>query len=238
MPQIQLRSDLKEIILSNSSHKQFRNIKDADMPYVRGWVTKLLATLAIKNKLIDIEIETLIIFLKKQFPNNTFGDIELAGDYNSARRLTKFHEHFQLLHRDFIGAVLIDFNVFLREANVELAKAKEQATETIKKLPEAKDSAYQYIKSYYEENKSFPMAANWSSAFDWMWSNGLTESHEDMVKWFEIEGDKIKKEIIDEMFYAKNVVEKRTIEIKLEGNYVKMEARKRYVMEYFSKGCR
>jgi hypothetical protein len=58
-----------------------------------------------------------------------------------------------------------------------------------------------------------------------------------MVKWFEIESDKIKKEIIDEMFYAKNVVEKRTIEMKLEGNYVKMEARKRYVMEYFSKGC-
>lgn len=207
------------------------------MPYVRGWVTKLLATLAIKNKLIDIEIETLIIFLKKQFPNNTFADIELACDYNSARRLTKFHEHFQLLHRDFIGAVLIDFNVFLREANVELAKAKEQATETITKLPEAKDSAYQFIKSYYQEYKSFPLAANWSSAFDWMWSNGLTESHENMVKWFEIESDKIKKEIIDEMFYAKNVVEKRTIEMKLEGNFVKMEARKRYVMEYFSKSC-
>ena len=237
MPRIQLRSDLKEIILSNSSQKQFKYIKDADMPYVRGWVTKLLATLAIKNKLIDIEIETLIIFLKKQFPNNTFGDIELACDYNSARRLTKFHEHFQLLHRDFIGAVLIDFNVFLREANVELSKAKEQVTETITKLPEAKDSAYQFIKSYYQEYKSFPLAANWSSAFDWMWSNGLTESHEDMVKWFEIESDKIKKEIIDEMFYAKNVVEKRTIEMKLEGNYVKMEARKRYVMEYFSKGC-
>ena len=234
MPRIQLRSDLKEIILSNSSQKQFKYIKDADMPYVRQWVTKLLATLAIKNKLIDIEIETLIIFLKKQFPNNTFSDIELACDYNSARRLTKFHEHFQLLHRDFIGAVLIDFNVLLREANVELSKAKEQATETITKLPEAKDSAFNFIKSYFEENNGeLPLAANYSSAFEWMWANGMCLDSDAMKLWFMVESDKIKKEIINESFWAKNLIEKRAIETKLEGNYIKLEARKTYVKNYF-----
>lgn len=187
--------------------------------------------LAIKNKLIDLEIETLIIFLKKQFPNNTFGDVELACDYNSARRFSQFHEHFQLLHRDFIGAVLIDFNELLRVANVELSKAKESAIELTPKLPEAKDSSYNYLKNYWNENKEFPLTANYSSAFLWMYDNNLTEDKETMVKWFDVESDKIKKEIVNEIFYARNVIEKRQIEIKLEGNYVKMECRKRYVQK-------
>ena len=179
-----------------------------------------------------------MIFLKSQFKANTFEDLKLGINLNSARKLDDYYQHYQLLNTDFVGAILTAYNELLRKASIEYQKAKKQATETITKLPEAKDSAYQFIKSYYQEHKSFPLAANWSSAFDWMWSNGLTESHDDMVKWFDIESDKIKKEIIDEMFYAKNVVEKRTIEMKLEGNFVKMEARKRYVMEYFSKSCR
>ena len=91
------------------------------------------------------------------------------------------------------------------------------------------------IKNYFQENKEFPKAANWSNAFLWMYDNNLTEDKETMTKWFESESEKVKREIVDSMFWAKNVVEKRAIEMQLEGNYVKMECRKRYVQKMIGK---
>lgn len=201
------------------------------MPYIRSQLAELLGILGIKTMLTDLDVQTLKIFIMTQFKSNTFDDLKLAISFNSARKLENYHQHYQLLNTDFVGAILTDYNELLRKASIELVKARENAAEAIVKLPEAKDSAYLMIKNYYEENKAFPMAANWSSAFDWMWSNELTEDKETMTKWFEIEREKVKKEIIDEMFYAKNVVEKRLIEMKLEGNFVRLECRKRYVQK-------
>jgi hypothetical protein len=181
--------------------------------------------------LTDLDVQTLKIFLMTQFKSNTFDDLKLATSLNSARKLETYHQHYQLLNTDFVGAILTDYNELLRKANVELAKARENATESSVKLPEAANSSYLMIKNYFQENKEFPKAANWSNAFDWMWSNGLTEDKETMTKWFESESEKVKKEIINEMFYAKNVAEKRVIEMKLEGNFVRLECRKRYVQK-------
>lgn len=231
MSSTEIRSDLKEILLANNSSKQFRYLAPTDLTYIRSQLAELLGILGIKTMLTDLDVETLKIFISTQFKSNTFDDLKLAISLNSARKLETYHQHYQLLNTDFVGAILTDYNELLRKASIELVKARENVAEAIVKLPEAKDSAYLMIKNYYEENKSFPMAANWSSAFDWMWSNGLTEDKEMMAKWFEVESEKVKKEIIDSMFYAKNVAEKRLIEMKLEGNFVRLECRKRYVQK-------
>jgi hypothetical protein len=196
---------------------------------ISSQILQIIAMLGIKSAPTSIEVQQLMIFLKSQFKANTFEDLKLGINLNAARKLDNYYQHYQLLNTDFVGAILTDYNELLRKASIEYQKAKELAIEQTTKLPEAKDSAYQFIKSYYQENKAFPEIANYSSAFKYAWDNNLTEDKDVMLTFFKSESESIKKEILERMFLAKNIIEKRVVELDLTNGFINLEARKRYL---------
>lgn len=198
---------------------------------INVFISKILVLLEIKSdNLPSPERRSILISgIVKYYGNHTVEELYLACEMNFFGKFTTRIDHFGKFSIDYLSNCL---HLFAEEKKAEVLKQKRKESPTLIPDNSTNESHFQYIKKFYEENKTFP-AANYSRAFDHLLDTKQVDI-EGLKAFYENEKIKIIAEIKAKNAYATSQIERRAFEIMLQEPNIKLECRKRYVQKFLN----
>lgn len=163
----------------------------------------------------------------------TVDEIVVALEMNVAGLLGETTQHYQLFSVEYVTTIV---NKFLNH-KYEVMKKFTQEVAQARRLDEPKkatpEQSYNFIKKFVEENNSLPITADWSSCFDYMWAQKLTDSSEELKKFFDKHSEIYIKNIKSKIATSTNFVEKHALQLQISESAIKTHVRKVWVQLYF-----
>lgn len=93
------------------------------------------------------------------------------------------------------------------------------------------EQAYKFIVNYVKENNQVPITADWSAAFDWMWSQKMLDI-EQLKEFMNAEKPKYEASCKMKLATATTTAEKHKIELEMTESAISYHLRKKYLTEY------
>lgn len=196
---------------------------------INVFISKILVLLEIKSdNLPSPERRSILISgIVKYYGNHTVEELYLACEMNYFGQYPQKIEHYQNFTIDYLSNCLHLFN---EEKKAAVLKQKRKEEKISEPDTSTNESHFQYIKSSFEENNTFP-TANYSRAFDHLLDTKQVDI-EELKTFYENEKIKIIAEIKAKNAYATSLVERRAFELLMEEPQIKLECRKRYIKKF------
>lgn len=153
--------------------------------------------------------------------------LNLTGTYGDVIKC------FNKVDIQYLTACFNKYNEFKQRAILAHKAAIETEKDRQPKQKATPEQSYNFIKKFVEENNSLPITADWSSCFDWMWQQKLTDSNEELKKFFDKHSEIYIQKIKSQIATSTNFVEKQALEIQISESAVKSHVRKVTVQLYF-----
>lgn len=152
-----------------------RNSEEAQTCF-RKLIVNILSLCNISKIPDQINEGYLYKFITEGYGNYTFNEIEKAVYFNQARKLNKFHEHFQVLDVNFLSAIMTDWLILKTNTKQRIAALLPPATIKL----ETNESLYQGLLNYININNAFPVMWAWSKVYQHMdYCCMISESNEE-----------------------------------------------------------
>lgn len=187
----------------------------------------------------------LIDFILESYPNMTPEEMVIAVKMNLIGELAPVKlsngltadrvEFFQRIDSKYLTSVFLEFQKKKQQAMLAHKAAQEKLKDEEPKEIQSREQAYIFIKKHLEENNGTPpYLANYSGAFEWMYSNDMVIEQEELIKWMKVEKDKLIQKYTNELKLCFNQKERNEVDVKLKDESIKLELRKIYVLNHIN----
>lgn len=201
---------------------------------------KVLHVIASVEKLLDTSEspsyeakKELLAFLVENYSHLSPEEMVCAVKLNLTGTYGETIKCFNKIDIQYLTACFNKYNEFKQRAILahKAAIEAEKDKHPIKRA--SPEETYNFIKKFVDENKTLPMTADWSSCFDWMWSQKLTESTEELKAFFDKHSKIYIKNIKSKIATSTNFVEKHALQLQISESAIKTHVRKVWVQLYF-----
>jgi hypothetical protein len=201
---------------------------------------KVLHVIASVEKLLDTTEspsyeakKELLNFLVENYAHYSPEEMVCAVKLNLLGTYGETIKCFNKIDIQYLTSCFNKYNEFKQRAILahKAAVEAEKDKQPIKKA--TPEESFLFVQKYFEENKSLPFAADWSACFDWMWSQKLTDSSDELKKFFDKHSEIYIKKIKSKIATSTNFIEKQTLQLQISESAVKAEVRKVWVQLYF-----
>lgn len=220
------------MIRASQFQTKIRHLEEVDVvTKIEIALSSLYITLGFSKPPEQIEVIAVAQSLKKYHSMLTVEEIIVALEMNVAGLLGETIQHYQLFSVEYVTSV---FNKFL-DHKYEVMKKFTQDLSHARKLEEPKkatpEQAYKFILNYVKENNQVPITADWSAAFDWMWSQKMLDV-EQLKEFMNAEKPKYEASCKMKLATAATELERRIILDELSEGAISYHLRKKYLTEY------
>jgi len=176
----------------------------------------------------DLEQTYLEGFIQKNYRAFTPEEIKLAFELNIRGEYLEKINHFQSFNADYFGSVMKEYQESKRKAWAEFNKYKPSEPKQLDPIP---NQPLQSLIDFYKTNNDFPVAWNWSAAFDEMIKLKMTEPYNEMQAWMQPVKKKLIQDVSMKLATCSNLIEKRQLEIEKGDMVINLQLRKLYVQK-------
>lgn len=200
-------------------------------------IAKLSAMYGFGEPPSDAILDFMFGFFKENYRTYTLEEIVTAGKLNLTGEVTspdgKKIEHYGKLDIPFITSLLGGLQLRKTKAFKELqikAASKEPAH-----VPSDPKEHYEGLIKFVEDYRDLPIGWDWSSVFDYMWSEKLfTDSPDQMKAWFKSKSAELIQTYTMRIKTASSLIERRHLEMSMSDDAIKIECRKIYIQNLFA----
>jgi len=163
----------------------------------------------------------------------TVEEIVTGLEMNVAGLLGEVTQHYQLFSVEYVTNVINKFLNYKYEVMKDFTNKFGEARQLNAPKKATPEQCYKSIKKHFEQTGQVPVTADWSAAFDWMWSNKLLEI-EELKTFMEVEKPKYISSIKNKLATCTNSIERGIIELEMSDESVKYHLRKKYLTEKYN----
>ena len=169
----------------------------------------------------------------KYYERFTVEEIVKAAELNALGEYPEKVKAFGTITWDFICDLMKHYKVRKQATMAELNRRESDKLAGLPEAPPDPEKAYNGLKMVFYETGKEPIGWDYSSAYDWAWSNKLfSQSREEMATWYETEAQAIRSDITRQIASCSNFIERQALEKKRTGTWVKQECRKRWMIKH------
>lgn len=201
---------------------------------------KVLHVIASVEKLLDTtESPTyeakkeLLTFLVENYSHLSPEEMICAVKLNLTGTYGEVIKCFNKIDIQYLTSCFNKYNDFKQRAILAHKAAIEADKDRQPKQKATPEQSYNFIKKFVEENNKLPITADWSSCFDYMWAQKLTDSSEELKKFFDKHSEIYIKNIKSKIATSTNFVEKHALQFQISESAIKTHVRKVWVQLYF-----
>lgn len=229
----------REIAISSQITSKIGQLSNPEQSIMKALIQVQMIVNATPLDVAQPTDRMMIEFITKQivkyYDRFTVEELVKAAELNTLGEYGEKLKPFGSITWDFICDLMKAYKIRKQVTMAELTRRNSDKLALEQPTQPDHENAYNGLKRIFDETGQPPIGWDYSSAYDWAWSNKLfSQSKDEMLKWYETESRLISAELTKQIASCSNFIERQALERKREGNWIKQECRKRWMIKHFT----
>jgi hypothetical protein len=193
-------------------------------------LAKLYITIGLEKPPTTAEIEVVSGELLKYNSHITIEEIIIGLEMNASHKLDTFVKHYQLFSIEYVTEIVKQYMEKKYEIMIDFNNKIAESYQLEQPKKSTPQECFNFIKKHFQENKTLPLTADWSSCFDWMWYEKILKE-EPLKVFMSKEKPRYIERINGLIKTSTTTFEKNKLELELSDGAISLHLRKKYIHE-------